>query len=63
MAKETIKEMTEENFKFILQNYNEKAKEWCNSKGKKYNEWHKTRAKETLIEELKKLYTKWQPLQ
>lgn len=62
-AKETVREMTEENFKFILSNYDRLAKEWCHAKGKKYNDWHKQRAKETLIDELKKQYKKWQPLQ
>lgn len=62
MAKETIQVMTEENFKFILRNYDEKGKEWCNTKGKKYNDWHKQRAKETLITELQTYYKKWQPL-
>lgn len=61
MAKQTIPEMTEENFKFILRNYDEKAKEWCHQKGKKYNEWHKQRVKETLISELQNYFKKWQP--
>jgi superfamily II DNA or RNA helicase len=63
MAKQTIPEMTDENFNFILRNYNEKAKEWCHEKGKKYNDWHKQRAEETLITELQNLYKKWQPSQ
>jgi len=62
-AKQTVREMTDENFKFILSNYDKLAKEWCHQKGKKYNDWHKQRAKETLIEELKKYFKKWQPLQ
>lgn len=61
-AKKTIPEMTEENFKFILRNYDELAKEWCHAKEKKYNDWHKQRAKETLIEELQKNFKAWQPL-
>lgn len=60
-AKKTVPEMTEENFTFILRNYDELAKQWCHAVGKKYNEWHKQRAKETLIEELQKLFKKWQP--
>lgn len=62
MAKQTIPEMTEENFKFILRNYDEKAREWCLEKGKKYNEWHRSRAKENLIIELQSYFKKWQPL-
>lgn len=61
-AKKTIPQMTEENYKFILRNYDELAKEWCQLKGKKYNDWHKQRAKETLISELQKYFKKWQPL-
>lgn len=58
-AKETIPVMTEETFNFILQNYHRKAKEWCNIKGKRFNEWHQERAKTTLIEELQKNYKTW----
>ena len=53
--------MTDENFIFILRNYDELAKQWCHEVGKKYNDWHKQRAKETLTEELQKLFKKWQP--
>lgn len=62
MAKQTIPEMTDENFKFILRNYDTKAKEWCHERNKKYNQWHQTRAKETLITELQTYFKKWQPL-
>jgi len=60
-AKKTVPEMNEENFKFILRNYDELAKVWCKEKGKKYNKWHQERAKFTLIEELQKNFKKWQP--
>lgn len=62
-AKKTIPEMTDENFKFILRNYDELAKEWCQSVNKKYNDWHKQRAKETLITEIKTHFKKWEPAQ
>jgi len=62
-AKKTIPAMTEENYKFILRNYDELANEWCNEKGKKYNDWHKTKAKETLITELQNHFKTWQPAQ
>ena len=61
MAKQTIPEMTEENFKFILRNYFKLAGEWCIEKGKKFNDWHKQRATETLISELKNYFKKWEP--
>jgi hypothetical protein len=60
-AKNTIAQMTEENYNFILLCYFEIAKEWCHSRQKKFNEWHKTKAKETLINELQKYYKKWEP--
>ena len=60
-AKKTVPEMNEENFKFILRNYDELAKAWCHEVGKKYNQWHRERAKFTLIEELQKNFKKWQP--
>ena len=61
-SKKTIPEMNEENFNFILRNYDELAKQWCQEKGKKYNQWHKERAKETLINELQKYFKTWEPL-
>lgn len=60
-AKQTVKEMNDDNFNFILSNYDTLAKKWCHEKGKKYNEWHKQRAKETLTDELKKHFKQWQP--
>lgn len=63
MAKQTIPEMTEENFIFILRNYDNLAAEWCKQKGKRYNDWHKQRAKETLISELQTYFKSWQPPQ
>ena len=61
-AKKTVPVMTEENYKFILRNYDDLAKEWCHAKDKKYNDWHKNRAKETLISELQKYFKTWAPL-
>jgi len=60
-AKKTVPEMNEENFIFILRNYDTLAADWCKEVGKKYNQWHKERAKQTLIEELQKVFKKWQP--
>jgi superfamily II DNA or RNA helicase len=58
-SKKTIPEMNTENFNFILHNYNMLAAKWCKEKGKKYNGWHKERAKETLIIELQKYFKVW----
>lgn len=59
-AKKTVPEMTEENFKFILRNYDTLATTWCHEVGKKYNQWHKDRAKEHLLNELKLKFKAWQ---
>lgn len=60
-AKKTVPVMNEENFNFILRNYDELGKRWCKEVGKKYNQWHHERAKFTLIEELQKKFKSWQP--
>ena len=39
-AKKTVPVMNEENFNFILRNYDNLAKQWCKEVGKKYNQWH-----------------------
>ena len=62
-AKKTIPEMTEQNFKFILQNYFSLAAEWCKAKEKKFNQWHRDRATEVLITEIQTHFKKWQPSQ
>ena len=62
-AKQTIAVMNEEHYLFILDRYHALAKEWCNTKGKKYNDWHRQRAKENLILELQSRFKKWQPNQ
>lgn len=60
-AKNTIPSMTDENAEFILQRYNELAKEWCSKKGKKFNQWHRERAKDHLYSELAANFKKWKP--
>lgn len=60
-AKNTIEIMTDENANFILLRYDELAAEWCRRVDKKYNQWHKDRAKEHLFTELQNLFKKWQP--
>jgi hypothetical protein len=62
-AKNTIPFMTDENAAFILNTYFSLAKEWCSRTDKKFNQWHKDRAKEHLYSELKQLFKSWQPPQ
>lgn len=59
MAKSTIKKMSDESAEFILSEYDKLAKTWCHGVGKRYNEWHKTRAKEHLYSELEQRFPKW----
>lgn len=59
-AKKTIPQMNEENFKFIIQNYNTLAKLWCKQVGKIYNKWHQDMAKDNLNKELLKLFKPWE---
>lgn len=56
-----IKEMTDEDAQFILEQYHIKAQEWASASGKQYNDWYKDRAKENLFKLLKQKYPKWQP--
>ena len=60
-AKYTIREMNEETYTFILQQYFLKGKEWCKEKGKKFNQWHQERAAENLQIELQKHFKAWKP--
>lgn len=60
-AKQTIPDMTDDNFGFILRNYHALAAEWCKMKGKRYNDWHRQRATENLIIEIQSYFKLWQP--
>lgn len=63
-ARKETKDMNEEKFNFILQVCYEKTAEWChNFKGKKkrFDSWHKERAKENLINHLQNNFPKWIP--
>jgi|688.fasta_scaffold57441_4 superfamily II DNA or RNA helicase len=60
-AKQTCKQMTDETFNFILLQYFDKAAEWCKESDKKFNQWHKDKAKENLIIELKNYFKTWEP--
>lgn len=71
-AKNTITAMSNDTFNFILLRYFELIKEWAKTYQKKnkdnpdklksirYNQWHKNKAKEHLINKLKIEYPKWQ---
>lgn len=58
-AKNTIPVMTNENAEFILKRYYELSQEWCHKVGKKFNQWHRDRAKDHLFAELSLLFKKW----
>lgn len=59
-AKNFIPIMTDESADFILEQYHQKAIEWCAEVGKTYNDWYRARAKEHLFDRLKKNFPKWQ---
>lgn len=61
-AKKTFPKITEPVLDLILNSYYQKIKEWCDISGKNFNLWHKERAKDHLIIELKKGFPKWEPL-
>jgi superfamily II DNA or RNA helicase len=44
----------------LLDMYQEKVKEWCHVKGKKYNSWHKQVTTEWFFKELERVYN-WKP--
>jgi superfamily II DNA or RNA helicase len=44
----------------LLDIYQEKVKEWCKAKGKKYNQWHKDITTQWFFDELKRVF-KWEP--
>ncbi len=58
-AKKTVPRMTSENADFILTHYHSLASEWCSAVGKKFNHWHKERAKEHLFTELEANFKNW----
>lgn len=58
-AKKTIPVMNDEIAEYILTKYYDLAHTWCKEQGRRFNQWHRDRAKETLFEELSKKYKKW----
>ena len=59
-AKKTVPNLTDDILIFILDNYYTKAHEWCKEKNKRFNVWHKEKAKEHLYSELEKHFKKWE---
>lgn len=60
-AKKDMNNLTDGLAEDILSLYHAKAREWCHERGKKYNQWHKERAREHLFAELQKRFKGWQP--
>lgn len=61
-AKKDVKELNDDLYNDLLTHTNKLCREWCHEKGKKYNQFHKERAEETLLTSLKTIF-KWQPQQ
>jgi superfamily II DNA or RNA helicase len=62
-AKRNIKELNDDLVNDILKHTHTKCREWCHQKDKKYNQWHKDLAQETLYTSLQNYFKKWQPKQ
>lgn len=58
-AHNMLPKMTNELAEMILTSYFEKAKEWCIVKGKRFNQWHQTTARNHLYAELALHFKKW----
>ena len=61
--KKDVKDLNDELYSELLQATHRLCKEWCKERDKRYNQWHKERAEETLITLLKTNFRKWQPAQ
>lgn len=59
-AKYKVQDITEDVFVSLLTVYNEKAKEWCKIKGKRFNNWHQDTVKNHLSSQLSKAFPTWQ---
>jgi superfamily II DNA or RNA helicase len=59
-AKKSAGPMTDDKAAFILSKYEELAKEWAHAIGKRWNQWHKDRAREHLYTELAERFKKWE---
>jgi DNA-directed RNA polymerase subunit M/transcription elongation factor TFIIS len=59
-AKYKTRTMSDTQAQSLLDQYHNKAKEWCHVKNKKFNHFHSNLAKEHLYKELKKTFPQWQ---
>lgn len=59
-AKNTIPQMSDDYFNFILLKYHDLGKEWCHKNKKRFNEWHRNKAAEILLEKIKLKFPKWE---
>lgn len=59
-AKKHTKELNDDLVADILSRTHLKCKEWCHVKEKKYNQWHKELAQNTLYTTLKSYFKKWE---
>lgn len=55
-----IKELDDAKAYKLLEMYQDKVREWCKAKGKKYNQWHKDITTQWFFEELKRVWH-WEP--
>lgn len=62
-AKRTTQSMNDELAEDILNKAHHLCREWCHQRNKKYNQWHREQAKNTLFTSLQKYFRKWQPVQ
>jgi len=62
-AKKDVKEMNDARYNELLTHTHRLCKEWCKEKDKRYNNWHKEQATNTLITQLQNTFPKWQPQQ
>lgn len=59
-AQKTIPKMSDEYFTFILNKYHDLAREWCHKNNKRFNEWHRLKAGEILLEKIKTKFPEWE---
>lgn len=60
-AAKTVEEMDDERAAFVIGEYFKRGKEWANSHKKRFEQWHKNRAMEFALEQLKLNFQTWQP--
>ena len=58
-AASSFKKMDDDTFEVCLNEYIKLATSWAHGEGKKMNKWHKERAREHLMEQIKNKFPKW----